>query len=115
MKDVRGITLISLVITIIVLLILSGITINAITGENGILGNAKNAVAKHNEALQKEEEDLRSAQSLLEGAGGTIEEVKTNGIVTSKLVADGKGGSFYLPVGFYYVGGTVEKRNSNIR
>ena len=35
----KGITLITLVITIIVLLILAGITIGAITGENGILGS----------------------------------------------------------------------------
>ncbi len=33
----KGITLIALVITIIVLLILAGITIASITGENGIL------------------------------------------------------------------------------
>ena len=36
-KNARGITLIALVITIIVLLILVGITINALSGENGIL------------------------------------------------------------------------------
>lgn len=37
MKRTRGITLIALVITIIILLILAGITISALTGENGIL------------------------------------------------------------------------------
>ena len=36
----KGITLLVLVITIIILLILAGITINAITGDNGIIGNA---------------------------------------------------------------------------
>ena len=36
-KNNKGITLIALVITIIVLLILAGITIASITGENGIL------------------------------------------------------------------------------
>ena len=39
----NGITLISLVITIIVLLILAGITIAALTGDNGILTNTKYA------------------------------------------------------------------------
>ena len=38
-----GITLIALVITIIVLLILAGVTINMLTGENGILKQATNA------------------------------------------------------------------------
>ncbi len=37
LKKSKGITLIALVITIIVLLILAGITIASITGENGIL------------------------------------------------------------------------------
>lgn len=38
MKKNTGITLIVLVITIIVLLILAGVTISAITGNNGIIG-----------------------------------------------------------------------------
>ena len=37
LNNKKGITLIALVITIIVLLILAGITIASITGENGIL------------------------------------------------------------------------------
>ena len=40
-KGSRGITLIALIVTIIVLLILSGITISMLTGKNGILGKAK--------------------------------------------------------------------------
>ena len=106
-KYSNGITLISLVVTIIVLLILSGVALTMLTGENGILKMAKTAREKTIEADEDEKEKLRGVQSLLEGSGGTIEEVKTNGTVTSRLVADGKGGSFYLPVGFYYVGGTV--------
>ena len=39
----RGITLIALVITIIVLLILAGMSISMLTGENGILTQANNA------------------------------------------------------------------------
>ena len=42
-KNARGITLIALVITIIVLLILAGVTINALSGENGILKRATQA------------------------------------------------------------------------
>ncbi len=40
-EKIKGITLIALVITIIILLILSGITIVSITGENGLIGKAK--------------------------------------------------------------------------
>ena len=42
MKRQKGITLIALVITIIVLLILVGVTITMLTGENGILNQATN-------------------------------------------------------------------------
>ena len=43
MKNQKGITLIALVITIIVLLILAGITIAMLTGENGLLGRSQQA------------------------------------------------------------------------
>ena len=51
----KGITLIALVITIIVLLILAGISIAALTGNNGILTQAK--LAKENTVLAKEQEE----------------------------------------------------------
>lgn len=41
MRNQRGITLIALVITIIVLLILAGVSIAMLTGDNGILSNAQ--------------------------------------------------------------------------
>ena len=43
LKNNKGITLIALVITIIVLLILAGVSIAMLTGENGILTQAENA------------------------------------------------------------------------
>ena len=43
MRNQRGITLVALVITIIVLLILAAVTIAALGGQNGILTNASNA------------------------------------------------------------------------
>ena len=45
----KGITLIALVITIIVLLILAGVTINMVLGEDGIIEQAQAASRKHNE------------------------------------------------------------------
>lgn len=49
-KEKKGITLIALVITIIVLLILAGVTIAALTGDNGILTNATEAQSKQADA-----------------------------------------------------------------
>ncbi len=43
MKKEKGITLIALVVTIIVLLILAGVSIAMLTGSNGILTQANNA------------------------------------------------------------------------
>lgn len=55
MKKERGISLVALVVTIIVLIILAGVSINMVLGENGIVTMAK--LAKENmEIAQKEEE-----------------------------------------------------------
>ena len=56
----KGITLIALVITIIVLLILAGVSISMLTGDNGILTQAKLAKEKTEEAQRKEEQQLES-------------------------------------------------------
>ena len=53
-----GITLIALVITIIVLLILAGVSINLAIGENGIIEQAQNANLKQKFAKYKEELEL---------------------------------------------------------
>lgn len=50
----KGITLIALVITIIVLLILAGVTITTLIGENGILTKASEA--KDNTVIAQDEE-----------------------------------------------------------
>jgi Tfp pilus assembly major pilin PilA len=58
MNKERGITLIALVITIIVLLIVAGITISMLTGENGILNKASKAKEEHLIEQYKEEINL---------------------------------------------------------
>ncbi len=54
----KGITLIALVVTIVVLLILAGVSITAVFGDNGIISGAKNAKEKTNEAVKNERKDL---------------------------------------------------------
>ena len=63
-KNARGITLIALVITTIVLLILAGVAIAALSGDNGILTRAKEAKEKTAQA-QKEEEKTFSKKNIL--------------------------------------------------
>ena len=57
----RGITLIALVVTIVVLLILAGVSINAIFSENGIIKRAKDAQNRMNNA---QESDLNALNDL---------------------------------------------------
>ena len=54
MKNSKGITLIALVITIIVLLILAGVSLSLVLGQNGTLGQASSAVIKNKCATAKE-------------------------------------------------------------
>ena len=54
MKNNKGITLIALVITIIVLLILAGVSIALVTGDNGLLKQATRAGAETQVAEAKE-------------------------------------------------------------
>ena len=59
-ENIKGITLIALVVTIIVLLILAGITISTLFGENGIITKAQLAKMKYEEA----EKETRKALEL---------------------------------------------------
>ena len=54
-KEFKGITLITLVITIILLIILAGITINIGLGENGLFTRAKQAKNKYLTAEREEQ------------------------------------------------------------
>ena len=63
MKNNKGITLVALVVTIVVLLILAGVSINLVLGNNGIIAKAKDAETKSAEASQN---DLKGMNSLIE-------------------------------------------------
>ena len=56
----KGITLVALVVTIVVLLILAGITINMLLGENGIIRIAQEAKNTWENAVTNEQESLNS-------------------------------------------------------
>ena len=68
MNKNKGITLIALVITIIVLLILAGISIAMLTGENGILTQANNAKTQSIHAQVKEALQLAHEEYTIEEA-----------------------------------------------
>ncbi len=70
LEEKRGITLIALVITIIVLLILAGVTIATLTGDNGILTKAQEASEDTKRANAEEQVKLAVAASI--GTDGKI-------------------------------------------
>ena len=61
----KGITLIALVVTIIVLLILAGISIAMLTGQNGILNRAAEAKEKTRVAQEDESQKLKGYEDIM--------------------------------------------------
>ena len=94
MKNNKGITLVALVVTIVVLLILAGVSINLVLGNNGIITKAKEAAEKTAAAQEKEMIERNLLEQELENslATPTPKPQPTDGVK--------------IPAGFYYVGGT---------
>ncbi len=96
----KGVTLIALVISVIVLLILAGVSIAMLTGNNGILTQAK--LAKEKTSLAKEDEENK-----LERNNDYINE-QTGNAVPGKIVietkkdnyVDSEGNKATIPAGF---------------
>ena len=93
-KEMKGITLVALVVTIVVLLILAGVSINSVLGENGIIVKAKEAAETTAAAQEKEAMERNLLEKELENslATPTPKPQPTDGVK--------------IPAGFYYVGGT---------
>lgn len=62
-KKERGITLVALVVTIIVLLILAGVTITLTVNQQGLFQRAKNASNTYRNAAANEQLSLNEAES----------------------------------------------------
>ena len=89
MTNNKGITLIALVITIIVLLILAGVSIAMLTGSNGILTQATTA---RDETVQGEVEEackLAVANIIAENAGAPVGGYTTDNVKTSLKAVNG--------------------------
>ena len=103
----QGITLIALAVTIIVMLILAGVTIAALTSENGIINQASKVKETSKVAKTEEEAKLEYSNLILEkqmeGHGeetelsDVIEKLEENGYETGE-----KDGKNYIKIGEYY-------------
>ena len=72
-KD-QGITILALSVTIIILLILAGITISQLTGENGLIKNTREAKEETEKANEKEIIDRSVVQAMSKNNRGNLEE-----------------------------------------
>ena len=104
-----GITLIALVVTIVVLLILAGVTINAVFSDRGIIKKAQDAQNKANESIQKDMEQINALENWLnENTGESNNDKEVNistlvgkGAVTKNTKAvDTYGNKITIPRGF---------------
>ena len=74
LRKQRGITILALTITIIILLILAGITIVALTGENGLIKNVDQAKEETEIATEKEIVNNATVQAVGSNNRGTLDE-----------------------------------------
>ena len=88
-KENTGITLIVLVITIIILLILASVSIAMLTGNNGILTQAKHAKQATIEAAEKENNDLLELEMIANNSIANIPNLK-EGMIPVKWDASNK-------------------------
>lgn len=88
-KD-KGITLVSLVVTIIVLLILAGVSLSLVTGSNGIMSRAVKATDKYVQAAEKEMLELVQVELLVERDLELDEIEDVSEVIAQKLSSGGK-------------------------
>ena len=102
MRKEKGITLIALVITIIVLLILASVSIAMLTGDNGILSQAQKAKENTAQAAQDEENKLDDMDTFIKQYAGdnnlstkTEEEKREDTLNSLKVLNSEKEDQFY--------------------
>ena len=110
MKNNKGITLVALVVTIVVLLILAGVSINLVLGNNGIIAKAKDAETKSAEASQNDLKGMNDLEDEMDKQLGTydplksiptktLEEAKVD-FVKEKTKVEFSDGNVIIPEGF---------------
>lgn len=90
----KGITLIALVVTIVVLLILAGVAISIIIGEDGIINRTKDASSKTSKAAKKEKDDLENLAEYINNVLDVEDKVTDN--TPGELDGDGTEDNPYL-------------------
>ena len=82
LKENKGITLVALIITIIVLLIIAGVTIMALKGEEGIISKSKQAKIEYEKGKQEEEGLLSGYLSKMDDISSQRENIDNKEIIS---------------------------------
>ena len=104
-KQEKGITLIALVVTIVVLLILAGVSISLVLNNNGVISKAKDAKNQYAEAQTNEEKHFNEVADWIDTKVGDT----TGGGSAGGSDYDPASDGVPIPEGYYYVGGTKAK------
>ena len=118
-KNVNGITLMALVVTIIILLILAGISIGMLSGDNSIINQAGNAKTQTDIAEEKEIIDLAVVRAMGKSKYGDIDETYFTNELEKNNATVTKSGSKYkvtFSSGRQYTvdsDGNVKEKNPN--
>ena len=105
-KQEKGITLIALVVTIVVLLILAGVSISLVLNNNGVISKAKDAKNQYAEAQTNDEKQLNEVSDWIDTK---VEDTTTGGGSAGGSDYDPASDGVPIPEGYYYVGGTKAK------
>ena len=90
-RNEKGITLVALVVTIIILIILAGVSINLLVGQDGLISRAKLAKEQYENAAQDEQNKLNELYERLAGNWSEGEEEENNQLPV--LTADTEAGT----------------------
>ena len=112
-KEIKGITLITLAITIVVLIILAGVSINAVIGDDGIIKKAQNSANLTKEAEVKEAINRTILEFYLTDDYETLEDFLKAKVTEGKIdsVTKNADGTLTVKKGNYSV--TVENKTNS--
>ena len=99
LKSNKAITLVALIITIIVLLILAGVTLNMVLGDNGLINKAQSSVDKYQQSANNEQDFLNAIEEYID--------LKAENIVTAKEIESNPQKYYGAKVTNYTAGGAT--------
>ena len=107
-KETKGITLVALVITVIILIILAGITIAGLTGEKGLIKEAKTAKELTEVASLEEQIELAIIKAEQKHRNPTIDdviaEIKNNKVISNENQVNKETGAVHTDAGYLIEG-----------